>query len=99
MMLSSSLPMYSGFLPVFDFIGTLHNINIHPDLELNVRRDAGGPGVHVHKDETCPEFAILQQVQSPIRDGIFIRQGHEFVKDNTLGVKRGIPSNFNHVFV
>lgn len=48
-----------GFLPVFDLIRSLHCINIHTNLELDMRWDAVGPRVHVYEDKACPELAVL----------------------------------------
>lgn len=72
------------FIPVFDLVGALHSINIHADFELNMRWDAGGPGIHIYKDKTCPELAVLQEVQGPVSYCVLIRQSHKLIQDHTL---------------
>lgn len=54
---------HSCYQPVLDLVGALHSIDVHADLVLDVRGYAGGPGIHVHKDQTGPKLVFFQQVQ------------------------------------
>lgn len=73
-----------GVWPIFDLIGPFHSINIHPDLKLHMRWDLGGPGVHVHEDEACPELWVFQQVQGLKSQRVLIRQSHKLIQVYTL---------------
>lgn len=71
----------TGYKPVFDLVSALHNINVHTDLEFNMRRHLGGPGVHVNKYQPCPKLALPKKVQCSIGQLVFIRNGGELVQD------------------
>lgn len=70
--------------PVFDLVGALHGVDVHADLILDVRRHAGGPGVHVLEDHAGPKLILLQQVQGLVDHLGLVGVGHELVQTDAL---------------
>lgn len=73
--------LVAGYRPVFNLVGALHDVNVHSDLDFDMRGNFGGPGVHVNKHQASPELALLQKVQRSMSELILIRDTGELVQD------------------
>lgn len=85
----SRLPEIS---PVFDLIGFLHHIYVHPDLVLHVGWQGTGPGIHVREHDTSPEPVFLQQRQGSLSELNFIIIAFKLIQDQALQIITKVES-------
>lgn len=70
--------------PVFDLIGLLHDIYVHPNLVLHMGREGAGPGIHVREYHSGPEPVLFQERQGSLDELNFIIVTFKLIQDQTL---------------
>lgn len=76
----------TSLLPVFDFVGSGHIINIHSDFVGNMGRKLRGRGVGKRENHTCPKLPVLQELQSPVNHLTLVLKSLQLIQGETLGV-------------
>lgn len=71
-------------VPVLDFVGSGHIVNVHPYLVCDMWREFWGGGVGKHEHDTCPKLPILQQLQSTLDQLTLSPQPLQLVQRETL---------------
>lgn len=64
--------MFKSSLPVLDLIGTLHIVDVHANLVIDIGRKLGRVVLHVWEHDPGPELAIIQQSHGFIHQTLFV---------------------------
>lgn len=72
-------------LPVLDLVGSLHVIDVHTDLVVDVRREVGAVAASdVRKHDPGPKLLVVQQTHGLVDQTLFIGHWLQFVQIHTL---------------